>query len=89
MRTDPREAKREEVEAAIVEWRTTREARLAAEKVASKIKENEDMVKSWLLDVFIKQRYEGMVIDGRITGLTTRDVPVVGDRKSTRLNSSH
>lgn len=74
------DATREQVEDVIVRWRSQRDARLDAEKVAARFKEDEDSMKSWLLDVFDKQRYEGMVIGGKITGIAYREVPVVADR---------
>lgn len=79
--SNPAEASREDVEQAIVKWRADREKRLEAEKVAKKIKETEDAAKSFILEAFKQQKFEGMLIDGRTTGLATKSVPTVCDKE--------
>jgi len=39
-------------------------------------------MKMWLVAVFQEQRFEGMVIDHRITGLSDREVHEVEDREA-------
>lgn len=78
---DPAHAPREEVEKAIVEWRSYREQRLEAERAARRVKDCEDAFKSFILEAFKEQNLEGMLIDGRLTGLTTRSVPTVCDKE--------
>lgn len=79
--TDPASASREEVEKAIVEWRSYREQRLEADRAARRVKDCEDAFKSFILEAFKQQNLEGMLIDGRLTGLTTRSVPTVSDKE--------
>lgn len=79
---DPAEASREEVESAILAWRGFREQRLEAEKVAGRLKANEDAFKSFVLEAFKQQKFEGMLIGGRTTGLSTKKVPTVADKEA-------
>ena len=76
------EAKREEVEAAIKEWREHNARRLEAERAARAVKKVEDVYKSFLLEVFKVQKLEGMIIDGRSTGLSTKKGLVVSDKEA-------
>lgn len=80
MDIDPKGATREQIEQVVQAWRLRRAARLAAEKEAAKIKEGEDVLKSWLIDAFRLQLMEGVIIDGKITGLSVRDTPVIANR---------
>lgn len=82
MTSIPAEAPREEVEAVIRAWRAKRVERLAADKVAEKLKEAEDEMKTWLVDVFKEQKLEGMLLDGKVTGATPRDICVVEDKEA-------
>lgn len=77
---NPAEATRDEINAAVVEWRDQREKRLAAEKVAAKLKEREDELKNFLIAAMTTQAYEGVVIGGRGTGVRTTEVPICEDR---------
>lgn len=77
---NPAEATRDEINASVVEWRDQREKRLAAEKVAAKLKEREDELKNFLISAMTTQAYEGVVIGGRGTGVRTSEVPVCDDR---------
>lgn len=76
------EAERTLVEKVIQMWRSKRAARLEANRVMEKLKEEETMYASWLQEVFRQQKLEGMLIDGRITGLTPSDTPVVSDKEA-------
>lgn len=78
---DPAKADRKEVEKAILKWRDLREQRLAAEKVAKRLKDQEDQYKSFMLEAFRQQKLEGMLIGGRMTGLTTNQIPTVADHE--------
>lgn len=77
----PIEANRVQAEEVIQLWRAKRAERLAADKVAEALKKEESAMKSWLIEVFREQRFEGIVIDGRITGLNPHDVHIVEDRE--------
>ena len=68
---EPKEATRSQTEEVIVAWRNKRDERLAADKVAKLLKEEEEHFKSWLINVVIQQKFEGMVIGGKIA-------PVIG-----------
>jgi hypothetical protein len=76
------EATREDVEKAIVRWRETNFDRLEVERSAKAIKKTEDQLKSFLLEVFKVQKLEGMIIDGRSTGLSTKKGLVVSDKEA-------
>jgi hypothetical protein len=78
--TDPMTAERPLVEEAIQQWRGLSKERLKTEHEAAAIKERETALKLWLVDVFKGQKFEGMLIDGRITGCTSREVHTVTDR---------
>jgi hypothetical protein len=78
----PLDADRYMAEKVIQAWRDKRDDRLAADKVAAALKEQETAMKMWLIDVFKEQKFEGMVIDHRITGLSDREVHEVEDREA-------
>jgi hypothetical protein len=77
---DPKDAHRQLVEDAIVEWRETRAQRLEAQRIVDAMQKEESKLKSWLIAVFQAQAFEGMVINQRITGLSTREVHSVTDK---------
>jgi len=74
------EATRPQVEEAIVAWRETRAQRLEAQRIVDAMQKEESALKSWLISVFQQQAFEGMVINQRITGLSTREVHSVVDK---------
>ena len=76
----PEEATREQVEFAVSEWRKVREERLAQEKIAKKLEESEKEYKQFLISALRCQNYEGVLRDGRVTGVVTKPVPVCEDR---------
>jgi len=78
----PIDADRYMAEKVIQAWRDKRAERLKADKIAADLKEQEIGMKSWLIDVFREQLFEGMVIDQRITGLSDREVHEVEDREA-------
>jgi len=78
----PSEAERGAVEATIKAWRLQRAERLARQKEVDALQKEETAMKSWLINVFATQHYEGMVIDQRFTGLTEREVHSVTDREA-------
>ena len=77
----PLDADRYMTEKVIQAWRDKRDDRLAADKVAARLKEQEVAMKQWLIAVFQEQRFEGIVIDHRITGLSDREVHEVENRE--------
>jgi hypothetical protein len=78
----PLDADRYMAEKVIQAWRDKKVERLAADKKAAALKEQETAMKSWLIDVFSAQMFEGMLIDHRITGLSDREVHEVEDREA-------
>lgn len=78
----PDEAEREVVEKAIVMWRELRTERLEADRQARVLKNEEDSAKSFLIECFKQQKLEGMIIDGRSTGLSTKTQPSVADKEA-------
>lgn len=79
--TNPAEADRKTVEQAIKDWREARDARLELDRKAAKLKSVEDVLKSFLLEAFKQQKLEGMLIGGKVTGLTTKNIPIVEDKE--------
>ena len=73
---------RELVESKIIQWREVRKVRLEAEKVAQKLLSQEADIKSFLIENFREEKLEGMIIDGRSTGLSARLVPAVRDKEA-------
>lgn len=76
----PEEATRPQTEAIIAAWRAKRAERLEADKVAEELRKQETAFKQWLIQVFLKQQYEGIVLGGRVTGAAKKIVPTVEDR---------
>lgn len=76
----PTHMTREQTEQAIIEWRAKREERLAADKVAAKLKEEELSIKGLIINTFRNDHWEGMVIHGRFTGLRVGEQPTASDR---------
>ena len=79
--TDPMEATRVEIEAAVAQWRALRAERLAAEKVAAEIKVAETHYKDFIVAAMRDQHYEGIVKDGRMTYVRTSQVPSATNRQ--------
>lgn len=80
MYTTPDDATRNEIEAAVKEWREVRAERLHAEKVAAAIKTRETFLKEFIVAAMTTQKYEGIVRDGRMTYVRTNQVPSATDR---------
>ena len=79
----PQEADRTTTEDIIREWRRAREVRLAEQKIVDQLEKEEKVYKAWLIEVFQSQKYEGMVVDGRITGVADpKEIPVAEDRQA-------
>lgn len=78
----PAAAPREHVEELIKFWRETRAERLEMERKANNLKKEEDAAKSFLIECFKEQKLEGMLIDGRATGLATKKQPAVDDKEA-------
>lgn len=76
------EAEREQIEAAVAQWRALRTERLAQEKVVAKLKEEELATKTWILDTMKAQQHEGVIIGGRVTGPSKREVHTVVDKEA-------
>ena len=76
----PENATRDDIEKATLLWRALREERLAQEKIAAKIKEQEDETKQFLISSMLGQRMEGVLIDGRQTGVKTTEISIVIDK---------
>lgn len=76
----PENATRDDIEKATLIWRSLREERLAQEKIAAKIKEQEDETKQFLIASMLGQKMEGVLIDGRQTGVKTTEISIVIDK---------
>lgn len=82
VKTPVLEATREQTEQVIVAWREKRAARLEANRVTEALQKEETALSSWLLEVFKQQKFEGMLIGGRITGLSDKEVAAVSDKEA-------
>lgn len=78
----PADAPREHVEEIIKRWREVRAERLEMDRKANNLKKEEDAAKSFLIECFKEQKLEGMLIDGRATGLSTKKQPAVEDKEA-------
>jgi len=78
----PKDAPRDHVENMIKRWREVRAERLEMDRKASNLKKEEDAAKSFLIECFKEQKLEGMLIDGRATGLSTKKQPAVEDKEA-------
>ncbi len=76
------DATRQEIEQAVRLWRVRREERLAAEKVAAKIKVEETHLKEFIVSAMLSQAYEGTVVNDRLTYVRTTQVAVAEDRQA-------
>jgi hypothetical protein len=76
----PKEADRILMQDTIQQWRSTRAQRLEMDKQAKLMKRRELEIKSWLIEAFKEQLYEGIMIDQRITGLSKKEISIVEDR---------
>lgn len=75
------ESPRDLYEKVIVQWRAMRAKRLELERQAKSAQEAETAFKSYAIEVCRAQKLEGVLIDGRITGLNTRSVATVSDKE--------
>lgn len=75
------EAARELYEAIIVQWRSMRAKRLELERLARAAQAAETAFKSYAIEVCREQKLEGVLIDGRVTGLNTKSVATVSDKE--------
>jgi hypothetical protein len=75
------ESPRDLYERVIVQWRAMRAKRLELERQAKAAQETETAFKSYAIEVCRAQKLEGVLIDGRITGLNTRNVATVSDKE--------
>lgn len=82
LKTQVLAATREQAESVIKAWRDKRAVRLEANRIMEDLKKEEIAMSSWLLEVFKQQKFEGMLIGGRITGLTEKEVAAVSDKEA-------
>lgn len=75
------ESPRDMYEQIIVQWRAMRAKRLELERQAKQAQEAETAFKSYAIEVCRAQKLEGVLIQGRITGLNTRNVATVSDKE--------
>jgi hypothetical protein len=78
---DPTTATRQDIESWILAWRAKREERLEADKVAAELKSDETKLKELIVSAMVAQKYEGTVINGRMTRAVPKTTPVVDDRQ--------
>lgn len=76
----PEEAPRELIEECIVEWRLRKEKRLATQKILDEMEKEEKAIKQFVIDAMLAQRYEGTVVNARLTTVTTKQIHIAEDR---------
>lgn len=76
------EATRQQAEEVISLWRAQRAKRLEENRIMEDSKKKELALYSWLLEVFRQQKFEGMMIGGRVTGLSKKQTPIVEDKEA-------
>lgn len=77
----PAEAKRDLYERIITKWRAMRAKRLELERLAKEAQQAETAFKSYAIEVCRAQKLEGVLIDGRITGLNKKSVATVSNKE--------
>lgn len=77
----PGEADRKLYESIVVKWRAMRAKRLELERLAKAAQSAETAFKSYAIEVCRAQKLEGVLIDGRITGLSTKSVAAVSNKE--------
>jgi hypothetical protein len=82
MTTPVVEAPRDLYEVVITQWRAMRAKRLELEREARKAQSAETAFKSYAIEVFRQQKLEGVMINGRVTGLNTKSVAAVSDKEA-------
>lgn len=79
---DPATAKRDLYERVITQWRAMRAKRLEMKRLMEEAQAAETAFKSYAIEVCRAQKLEGVLIDGRITGLNTKSVATVSDKEA-------
>jgi hypothetical protein len=79
---DPASAPRDLYEVTVSKWRDMRTKRLELERQARAAQSAETAFKSYAIEVFRAQKLEGVMIDGRITSLSTKNVATVSDKEA-------
>lgn len=74
-------ADRKMVEQMIVAWRKARSIRLEHDRLSRVEQAKETALKSYVIEVMRTQELEGMLIEGRLSGLTTNEVPTVSNKE--------
>jgi len=78
---DGEQVTREVLESMVCLWREQKKHRMALDKVAHQAKSVESVALKWLVHIMHTQEWEGVVIDGRITGVKAAEVPDVIDKE--------
>jgi hypothetical protein len=65
----PETVTRNELDEMVCNWREAKAARLELQKQVDKIEELEKVLKQFIMDAIQAQKFEGLVSDGRVTGV--------------------
>jgi hypothetical protein len=79
---DPVSAPRDLYEVTVSKWREMRAKRLELNRLMEAAQKQETLLKSYAIEVFRAQKLEGVMIDGRITSLNTKNVATVSDKEA-------
>lgn len=75
-------ATQEQIKAAAVAWRECRAKRLETKRLMEEEQEFETAFMSFTMECLRQQKSEGVLVGGRVTALTTREVATVSNKEA-------
>lgn len=78
----PATVTRAELDEIVVQWREARAARLDLQKQVNTIEELEKQLKQFIIDSVHAQKFEGLVMEGRVTTVTEKETKIVTDKEA-------
>ena len=79
----PETVTRAQLDGKVREWRALKAKRLSMQKEVDAVEELEKEAKEFIMEAIQLQQFEGIVADGRVTALTTKDIPVCDNPSAT------
>jgi len=77
---NPQTITRAQLDQVVIDWRAARAERLELQKMVAKVEELEQQLKQLIIDTIVEQKFEGAVINGRVTCVTEKVIPTCEDR---------
>lgn len=78
----PEKATPEDIKLAILEWRGFKDQRLEANRKVRDLEKVENAIFGWLVEAFQRTAMDGLVVGGKVTGLTKGTVLTVTDKEA-------